>query len=106
MLDFSQILRPNFPRIIKDKTFEKINIKIIISIYSQTCSNEHLYTTTTRLRQPIPSPPKQIPIQALLYKTTNCLNATSDHIFCLPNEKNYLKQPLQNFTQQRNEKQT
>ena len=41
--------------------------------YSQTCSNDHLYKLTTHLRQPTLSPPKQIPIQSLLYKTTTCL---------------------------------
>ena len=41
--------------------------------YSQTCSNNHLYQMTTRLSQPILSPPKQITIQSLLHKTTNCL---------------------------------
>ena len=44
--------------------------------YSQTCSNEHLCKMTTRLRQPMLSPPKQIPGQSL--PTT---------LFCLPNEK-------------------
>ena len=42
-------------------------------IYSQTCSNDHLYKTTTRLRRPMLSPPKQILIRSLLYKTTTCL---------------------------------
>ena len=54
------------------------------TIYSQTCSNNHFYKTTTRLRQPMLSPPKQVPIYSLLYKTTN---ATSIHIFILQNEK-------------------
>ena len=35
------------------------------------------------------SPPQQIPVQLLLYKTTDhLLNTTSNHFFCLPNEKN------------------
>ena len=42
------------------------------SIYSQISSNDHLYKTTTRLRQPVLSPPKQIPIESLLYETTSC----------------------------------
>ena len=42
-------------------------------LYSQTCSNDHLYKTTTRLRWPMLSPPKQILIQLLLYKMTTCL---------------------------------
>ena len=40
--------------------------------YSQTCSNYQLFKSTTHLRQPILSPPKQITIQLLLYKTTSC----------------------------------
>ena len=44
------------------------------------------------LRRPKPSPAKQVPIQLLLYKTTNHMsNATSNHFFCLPNEKNLSK---------------
>ena len=56
-------------------------------IYSQTCSNDHLYKTTTRLRRPMLSPPKQIPIQLLLYKTTTCLTRPATIFFCLPNDK-------------------
>ena len=37
--------------------------------------------TTTFTRWPMLSPPKQIPIQLLLYMTT------SNNFFCLPNEK-------------------
>ena len=33
--------------------------------YSQTCSNDHPYKMITHLRQPVLSPPKQIPIQSL-----------------------------------------
>ena len=44
--------------------------------YSQTCSNNHLYTMTTCLRRPMLSLPKPIPIQSLLYKTTICLATT------------------------------
>ena len=32
--------------------------------YSQTCSKYQLYKTTTSLRRPMLSPPKQIPIQS------------------------------------------
>ena len=46
---------------------------MILSFYSQTCSNDNLYMTTTCLRQPMLSLPKQIPIQSLLHKTTTCL---------------------------------
>ena len=41
--------------------------------YSQTCSNDHLFKITTLLRRPVLSPPKQIPIQSLLRKTTTWL---------------------------------
>ena len=40
--------------------------------YSQTYSKYQLYKTTTSLRRPMLSPPKQIPMQSWLYKTTNC----------------------------------
>ena len=61
-------------------------------MYSQTCLNDHLHKTTTRLRQPVQSPPKQIPIQSLLYKTTNCLmRPTSDHFFVSQVKKNLSK---------------
>ena len=43
------------------------------------------------------SPPKQIPIQLLLYKTTTYLTRPATTYFCLPNEKKRLKQPLQNL---------
>ena len=36
----------------------------------QTCWFDHLYKTTTHLRQPMLSPPKPIHMQSLLYKTT------------------------------------
>ena len=49
--------------------------------YSQTCSNNHLYKTTTRLRQPMLSSPKQIPIQSLLYKRTTCLTQPATTFF-------------------------
>ena len=38
--------------------------------YSQTCSNDQLYKTTPSLRRPMLMPPKPIPIQSLLRKTT------------------------------------
>ena len=49
--------------------------------YSQTSSNDHLCKTTTRLRRPMLSPPKQIPIQLLLYKTTTCLTRPATTFF-------------------------
>ena len=73
--------------------------------YSQSCSNDHLCKTTTRLRRPMLNPPKQIPVQSLLYKTTTCLTRPGTTFFCLPNKKSRLKQPLINFIQQRNAKQ-
>ena len=60
---------------------------------------------TPRLRQPGLSLPKQIPIQLLLYNTVTCLMQPATTFFCPPNEKKAcLKQPLQNFTQQKNGK--
>ena len=55
--------------------------------YSQTCSNDHLCKTTIRLRRPMLSPPKQIPVQLLLHKTTICLTRPTTTFFCLSNEK-------------------
>ena len=49
--------------------------------YSQTCSNDHLSKTTTRLRRPILSPPKQILVQSLLYKITTCLTRPATTFF-------------------------
>ena len=46
--------------------------------------------------------PKQIPIQSLLYKTTTCLTLPATDF---PKwKKACLKQPLQNFIQQKNAK--
>ena len=59
-------------------------------LYSQTCSNNHLYKTTTRLRRPVLSPPQQIPIELLLYNMTTCLKQPAT-TFCLPSEKNLSK---------------
>ena len=50
-------------------------------LYSQTCSNNHLYKTTNCLRQPMLHPSKKIPIQSLLYETTTCLKPTVTTIF-------------------------
>ena len=59
--------------------------------YSQTCSNDHLYKTTTRLRRPILGPPEQIPIQSLLYKTTTCLTRPATTFFVSQMKKNLSK---------------
>ena len=64
--------------------------------YSQTCSNEHLNRTTTSLTQHMLSSPKQIPIQLRL----------AINFFVSQMNKNLSKTTLQNFTQQRNGKQT
>ena len=50
-------------------------------IYSQTCSNDHLYKMTTCLRRPMLSLPKQISIQSLLYKMTTCLTRPGTNFF-------------------------
>ena len=55
--------------------------------------------TTTSVKRPRLSPPKQIPVKALLF------NTTSNHFFLSPKWKNTcLKQQLQNFIQCRNAK--
>ena len=64
--------------------------------YSQTCSNDHLNRTTTSLTQHMLSSPKQIPIQLRL----------AINFFVSQMNKNLSKATLQNFTQQRNGKQT
>ena len=75
--------------------------------YSQTCLNHHLCKTATRLRWPMVSPPKQIPAQSLLYKTTTCLTWPATYLFLSPKlKKDCLKQLLINFIKQRNMKQT
>ena len=76
-----------------------------MSIYSQTCSNDHLYKMNTCLRWPIPSLPLQIPMQSLLYKMTTCLMQPVI-TFVTQWKKTYLKQPLKNFTHRKNGKQT
>ena len=53
-----------------------------------TCSNNHLYKTTTHLRQPMLSLPKEIPIQSLLYKTTTCLTRPATTFFVSQMKKN------------------
>ena len=77
--------------------------------YSQTCSNNHLYKTTTCLRWPMLSPPKPISMKSLLYKTTTCLTRQATTFFVPQMKKNKnkpcLKQPLQNFIQWGNGKQ-
>ena len=42
------------------------------------------------------SPPKPIPMQLLLYKTTTCLTRPATTFFVPQMKKNCLKQPLQN----------
>ena len=77
----------------------------IKSELSYTCTNDHLYKTATCLRQSVLSPSKQSH-KIVTVQDDHLSNATSNHLFCPPNEKKLSKQPLQNFTQQRNGKQT
>ena len=56
-------------------------------MYSQTCSNDHLYKMTTCLSWSMLSPPKQIPIQSLLYKMTTCLMRPATTYFVTQMEK-------------------
>ena len=73
-------------------------------IYSQTCLYDQLYKTTTRLRRPMLSPPKPIPKQSLLHKTTTCLTRPATTFLVPKMKKTSLKQPLQNFIQRKNGK--
>ena len=66
----------------------------IVFMYSQTCSNDHLYKTATPLRWPMLSLSKQIPIQSLMYNTNHLSNITRDHIYCLPNGKRNLSKTI------------
>ena len=76
------------------KLFKRfLKIIALAYIYSQTYSNDHLYKMTTRLRQPMPSPPKPIPIQTLLYKTTTCLTRPGNKFF-VPQIKKQQQQKL------------
>ena len=60
-------------------------------VVQSTCSNGHLYKATARLRRPMLSPPKQIPIQSLLYKTTTCLTRPATTFFVSQIKKNLFK---------------
>ena len=73
--------------------------------YSQTCSNDHLYKTNTRLRPSMLTLPKLIPIKSILHKTTTCLTQSATSFFVPQMKKTCLKQPQQNFFQWRNGKQ-
>ena len=59
---------------------------------SQICSNDHFYKTTTFLRQPMQTLPKQVPIQLLLYKTTICLTRPAT-TFLVPQMKKTCLKP-------------
>ena len=56
----------------KHKEENKLHYFSNVLCYSQTCSNNHIYKTATRLGRLTLNPPWQIPIQSLLYKTTTC----------------------------------
>ena len=61
-------------------------------MYSQICSNDHLYKMkATCLRQSMLIPPKTIPIQSLLFKTTNCLTRPATTFFVSQMKKNLSK---------------
>ena len=53
--------------------------------------------TTTSIRQPVLSPPKQIPIQSLLYKTTTCLTRPATTYFVPQMKKNLSKTATAKF---------
>ena len=74
--------------------------------YSQTCSSDNLYKTTPHLRRPTLSPPKQIPIQLYLYKTTTCLTRPATTFLSPKWKKSLSKTTTKNFIQQRTPEQT
>ena len=59
-----------------------------------TCSNDHLYKATTRLRGSMLSSPKQISIQSLPNKTTTCLRRPAITFLSPKWKQTCLKQPL------------
>ena len=59
--------------------------------YSQTCSNNHRYKTTTHLQQPMLNLPKPIPIQLSLYKTTTSQMQPATTFFVPQMKKNLSK---------------
>ena len=110
------IMYPRIPRIFDSwilRQFhesEDMNVKISTSSKKSKPNTVKLAQTTTckmttRLRQPILSPPKAIPVQSLLYKTTTCITWPAATFFVPQLKKTCLKQLLQNFIQQRNGKQ-
>ena len=84
------------------KKIKQERIIQVLIICSQTCSNNHLYKLTTRLRRPILNLPKPVNIQSLLYKVSTCLTQPVTTFFVPQMKKTCLKQPLQNFIQLRN----
>ena len=64
---------------------------IPLSTYSETCSNDHLDKMIIHLRQPILCPPKQTPMQLLLYKTTTCITRPATTFFVSQMKKNLSK---------------
>ena len=70
-------------------------------LYSQSCSNDHIYKTITRLRQPALSLPKPSLIQSLLYKTPTYQTQLATTVFAPPlpltNEKNLPKMATANL---------
>ena len=88
----------------RNYTSENLN-SINLKHYSQTCSNNHHCKTTTCLKRPMLSPPRQIPVQSLFYKTTTLPTRPAATFFDSQIKKR-LKQPLQNLIQRRNAKQT
>ena len=69
----------------------------MLSEYSQACSNDHLYKTTTRIRRTMLSTPKQTAIQSLLYRATSCLTRPSTTIFVSQMKKNLSKTTTTKF---------
>ena len=70
-------------------------------LYSQTCSNDHLHNATTCLRQPMLSPPKQIPIQSILYEMTTCLTRPAANFFVPQMNKTCLNKHYKTLTSEK-----
>ena len=62
--------------------------------------------TTVHLRRLMLSPPQQIPIQLLLYKTTTCLTRPAATFFVSQIKKSLSKTTTKKIIQQRDGKQT
>ena len=61
-----------------------ITLNLVVLAFEITVKPVQMITS---IRRPMLSPPKQIPIQSLLYKTTNCLTRPATNFFVSQMEK-------------------